>query len=76
MLNRYVAAFESYDVDQLVALLRDDATFSMPPYDLWLQGPGIRPLLAFGNGIGLPGFSPSDNCGMRIAGFWSIQGRP
>ena len=39
MLNRYVAAFERYDVDQLVALLRDDATFSMPPYALWLQGP-------------------------------------
>ena len=39
MLNRFVAAFERYDVDQLVALLRDDATFSMPPYSLWLQGP-------------------------------------
>ncbi|MDQ2712637.1 MAG: RNA polymerase subunit sigma-70, partial [Acidobacteriota bacterium] len=39
MLNRYVAAFERYDVDQLEALLRDDASFSMPPYAFWLQGP-------------------------------------
>jgi RNA polymerase sigma-70 factor (ECF subfamily) len=39
MLNRYVAAFERYDVDQLVSLLRDDASFSMPPYAIWLQGP-------------------------------------
>ena len=38
MLERYVSAFERYDVDELVSLLRDDATFSMPPYALWLQG--------------------------------------
>lgn len=39
LLDRYVSAFQSYDVDALVSLLRDDATFSMPPYALWLQGP-------------------------------------
>jgi len=38
MLNRYVAAFERYDVDELASLLRADAAFSMPPYALWLQG--------------------------------------
>jgi len=27
-----------YDVDALVALLRQDATLSMPPYTLWLRG--------------------------------------
>lgn len=37
-LKEYVAAFEAYDVDLLVALLADDAVFSMPPYQLWLQG--------------------------------------
>jgi RNA polymerase sigma-70 factor, ECF subfamily len=51
LLARYVAAFESYDMDALTALLREDATWSMPPYELWLQthldirkwclGPGI-----------------------------------
>jgi RNA polymerase sigma-70 factor, ECF subfamily len=39
LLDRYVDAFHSYDVDALVSLLREDATFSMPPYTLWLQGP-------------------------------------
>jgi RNA polymerase sigma-70 factor (ECF subfamily) len=39
MLDRYVDAFHAYDVDALVSLLREDATFSMPPYSLWLQGP-------------------------------------
>ena len=39
LLDRYVHAFQSYDVDALVSLLRHDATFSMPPYTLWLQGP-------------------------------------
>jgi RNA polymerase sigma-70 factor (ECF subfamily) len=39
LLERYVDAFQQYDVDGLVSLLRDDAMFSMPPYALWLQGP-------------------------------------
>ena len=39
MLERYVAAFERYDVDALTALLREDATFCMPPYSMWFQGP-------------------------------------
>lgn len=38
LLERYMAAFESYDVDRLVALLAEDAAFSMPPYRLWLRG--------------------------------------
>jgi RNA polymerase sigma-70 factor (ECF subfamily) len=38
LLARYVDAFERYDMDALVALLRDDVVLSMPPYDLWLQG--------------------------------------
>jgi len=39
MLDRYVDAFHAYDVEALVSLLREDATFSMPPFLLWLQGP-------------------------------------
>jgi RNA polymerase sigma-70 factor, ECF subfamily len=38
LLDRYVAAFESYDMDGLAALIREDATQSMPPYELWLSG--------------------------------------
>ncbi|MDQ3669706.1 MAG: sigma-70 family RNA polymerase sigma factor [Actinomycetota bacterium] len=38
LLARYVAAFESYDMEALTSLIREDATQSMPPYDLWLAG--------------------------------------
>jgi RNA polymerase sigma-70 factor (ECF subfamily) len=38
LLARYVAAFERYDMDALTALIREDATQSMPPYDMWLSG--------------------------------------
>src|SRR5712692_8140488 len=51
LLARYVRAFESYDMDALTSLLREDAHWNMPPYELWLQthddivrwclGPGI-----------------------------------
>jgi RNA polymerase sigma-70 factor (ECF subfamily) len=38
LLDRYVDAFWRYDVDALVALLHEDATLAMPPFELWLQG--------------------------------------
>ncbi len=38
LLRRYVDAFERYDMDALTALIHEDATQSMPPYDLWLAG--------------------------------------
>jgi RNA polymerase sigma-70 factor (ECF subfamily) len=51
LLARYVDAFERYDMDSLTSLLKQDATWNMPPYELWLQthddirrwclGPGI-----------------------------------
>jgi RNA polymerase sigma-70 factor, ECF subfamily len=37
LLDRYVTAFERYDMDALTSLLREDAEWSMPPYELWLQ---------------------------------------
>ena len=38
LLDRYVTAFERYDVEALTALLHEDTTLSMPPYTLWLRG--------------------------------------
>lgn len=55
MLDRYVAAFESYDIDGLVAMLRKDATFCMPPYELWLQGPEDVRTWMLGMGSGCRG---------------------
>jgi RNA polymerase sigma-70 factor (ECF subfamily) len=45
LLERYVDAFERYDVDALVALLHEDAIITMPPFELWLQG--VRDIRAF-----------------------------
>ena len=38
LVDRYVHAFERYDVDALAAIMHEDATMSMPPYSLWLRG--------------------------------------
>lgn len=38
MLGRYLDAFERYDMDAPTALIHEDATQSMPPYELWLRG--------------------------------------
>jgi RNA polymerase sigma-70 factor (ECF subfamily) len=38
LLARYVDAFQRYDMDALTALIHEDATQSMPPYELWLRG--------------------------------------
>jgi RNA polymerase sigma-70 factor (ECF subfamily) len=38
LLRRYVDAFERYDMEALTSLIVEDATQSMPPFDLWLAG--------------------------------------
>lgn len=38
MLDRYVRAWENTDLDAFVALLRDDAVLSMPPWPHWYRG--------------------------------------
>jgi RNA polymerase sigma-70 factor (ECF subfamily) len=38
LLGRYVDAFQRYDIDALTNLIAEDATQSMPPYELWLRG--------------------------------------
>jgi len=86
LLARYIDAFERYDLDSLTALLHEDATWSMPPYELWLQthsdirkwclGPGIecrgsRLVATVANGS--PAFAqykPSPDGGFRP---WSLQ---
>jgi RNA polymerase sigma-70 factor (ECF subfamily) len=37
LLSRYVDAFQRYDVESLTALIHEDATQSMPPYEMWLR---------------------------------------
>jgi RNA polymerase sigma-70 factor, ECF subfamily len=86
LLTRYVDAFERYDLDALTALLHEDATWSMPPYEVWLQshddirqwclGPGIgcrgsRLLATAANGAPAFGqYKPSPEGGWKP---WSLQ---
>ena len=86
LLERYVKAFEQYDMDGLTALLSEDARWSMPPYELWLQthrdivgwclGPGIGcrgSKLIPVNVNGSPGFAqykPDPEGGLAP---WSLQ---
>jgi RNA polymerase sigma-70 factor (ECF subfamily) len=55
LLSRYVDAFERYDVAELVSLLHDDASFSMPPHPLWLRGPEQVAGWLLGQGLGCRG---------------------
>jgi RNA polymerase sigma-70 factor (ECF subfamily) len=86
LLDRYVSAFESYDMDALTSLLHEDATWNMPPYELWLQthedvvkwclGPGIgcrgsRLIPTVANGMPAFGqYKPSPDGGLEP---WSLQ---
>jgi RNA polymerase sigma-70 factor, ECF subfamily len=38
LLQRYLDAFERYDMDALTRVLHEDATQTMPPFELWLRG--------------------------------------
>jgi RNA polymerase sigma-70 factor (ECF subfamily) len=55
LLARYVDAFERYDLDALTSLLHEDATWSMPPYELWLQSHDDIRRWCLGPGIGCRG---------------------
>lgn len=55
LLARYVDAFERYDMVSLTALLHEDATWSMPPYELWLQTHEDIRKWCLGPGIGCEG---------------------
>jgi RNA polymerase sigma-70 factor (ECF subfamily) len=55
LLDRYVKAFERYDITELTALIREDAIQSMPPYDLWLRGRDDIFAWWWGPGIGCEG---------------------
>jgi len=55
LLDRYVSAFEVYDMDRLTDLLHEDAVQSMPPYTLWLKGRDDLFAWWLGAGIGCKG---------------------
>jgi RNA polymerase sigma-70 factor, ECF subfamily len=68
LLQRYVAAFEAYDVDALTSLIHEDATQSMPPFSLWLTGREDIFTWWWGPGIGCKG--------SRVIPIGSANGSP
>jgi RNA polymerase sigma-70 factor (ECF subfamily) len=66
LLERYLKAFEAYDVDALKTLLKDDAKHCMPPYNLWLSGPDDIGRWMLGPGHGCRGsrLVPLEVCGL------------
>jgi RNA polymerase sigma-70 factor (ECF subfamily) len=55
LLSRYVQAFEQYDMTALTSLIHEDATQSMPPFDMWLSGRSDIFTWWYGPGIGCRG---------------------
>jgi RNA polymerase sigma-70 factor, ECF subfamily len=55
LLERYLEAFERYDVEALTLLLHEDATLSMPPFTLWLRGREAIGAWLLGRGAGCRG---------------------
>jgi RNA polymerase sigma-70 factor (ECF subfamily) len=70
LVDRYVDAFERYDVPALTALLHEEATLSMPPYSLWLQGHDAISAFLLGRGAGCRGSQlvPTSACGAPAFG--------
>ena len=77
LLARYVDCFERYDISSLVTLLQEDATFSMPPFELWLQGTEDIAKFYVGHGAGCEGsrLLPTAANGCPAFGAYKPTGR-
>jgi RNA polymerase sigma-70 factor, ECF subfamily len=75
LLARYVDAFERYDIEALVCLLREDAIQSMPPYAMWFQGPKDIAAFMLGPGIGCRGsvLLPTAASGCPAFGHYKVD---
>ena len=79
LLDRYVALWEQADIPGLVALLREDAWFTMPPLPAWVQGRAeISTLLA--TSVFTPGrqwrLQPTRANGSPAFGLYQWEARP
>lgn len=65
LVERFVSAFERYDMEALTTLLRQDATMNMPPFALWLRGHEAIRAWLLGRGAACRGsrLRPSAACG-------------
>jgi RNA polymerase sigma-70 factor (ECF subfamily) len=76
LVDRYVHAFERYDVTALTELLHQDAILSMPPYSLWLRGHEPISTWLLGRGAACRGsrLVPTSACGSPAFGQYRPSG--
>ncbi|MFY1693117.1 sigma-70 family RNA polymerase sigma factor [Plantactinospora sp. WMMB782] len=76
LLERYVRAFEGYDIAALTSLLHEDVTLNMPPLPLWLRGPADIRGWMLGTGCGCRGsrLVPTVANGMPAFGQYRTTG--
>ena len=74
LLDRYVDAFQRYDMDALTALIQEDARQSMPPYRHVAARPRRHPHLVVRARHRLPGLADDpDGRRQRLAGVRPVQ---
>lgn len=79
LLRGYVAAFEAYDMEALARLLHAEVVQSMPPFALWLRGPGDVVAWHVGPGGGCRGsrlLATSANGSPALAQYKPSPGEP
>lgn len=68
-LDRYMAAFESYDIDEIIRCFTAEAIWEMPPYTGWYQGAETIGRLIAQN-------CPASRAGDMVLAPTSLNGQP
>ena len=76
LVARYIDAFQRFDIDALVALLRDDAILSMPPIPGWLRGASCDRAVLARRRFGLSRLSHPANSANGLPAFGSYRPDP
>ena len=78
LLDRYVDAFQRYDMDALTALLHEDVAMAMPPHTLWLRGREAVRAWMTGRGAACRGsrLVPVSACGSPAFGQYKPSPEP
>ncbi|MFC9687201.1 sigma-70 family RNA polymerase sigma factor [Kribbella sp. NPDC056951] len=75
LVRRYMAAWEAGDVDEIVAMLADDAKYSMPPLPQWFAGrAAIRTFLEEGPLQSQWRLLPASANGQLAVGTYILEG--
>src|ERR1700761_9087811 len=76
LLEQYLEAFAEYDIDRIVALLRYDVVFDMPPLPLWIRGPADVSAFMLGPGAACMGLKLIATSANGLPAFASYKPDP